>query len=262
MPRRTKVRLRACVRRTGRLKPGSDGAHMRGSPLRLWGGDMSRLKVCRHRPVRPPPLVARLTIAAQHEHLSFAYHSVILPPALDDALHLAFSLRTKLSHFDLADLALNCFLELVQARVGESAFRGSWPARVPRPTGDTLGLPDEVLKDRLLRYWRDGACHFFSRCGFSALILPAQWSPITSTTSHPPALLLSLRSSSASSCRSSRSPSLPRPPCPSRRFCAQQPMRLLPKGRACASRLRRSRSSPSPRSSRAPRPRSGRSCTC
>ncbi|BGP43765.1 hypothetical protein JCM10450v2_007963 [Rhodotorula kratochvilovae] len=97
----------------------------------------------------------------KHEHLSFAYHSVVLPPLLDDALHLSLSLRDKLSHFDLADLALNCFLQLVQARSGEGAFRGSWPAHVKPPDGKTWELPEEVVKDRLFRYWVEVVAHHF-----------------------------------------------------------------------------------------------------
>ncbi|GAA5894640.1 hypothetical protein JCM8208_006033 [Rhodotorula glutinis] len=117
--------------------------------------------------------VARLKL----EHLSAAFHSVVLPPALDDALHLASTLRNKLVPFELADLALNCLLELVQVRAGETAFRGTWPAHVPQPSDKTLSLPDEVVKDRLLRYWRDVVAHHFmhastaSSSAMSALFL-------------------------------------------------------------------------------------------
>ncbi|GAA5839840.1 hypothetical protein JCM9279_005182 [Rhodotorula babjevae] len=104
----------------------------------------------------------------KHEHLSAAFHSAILPPALDDALHLASTLRDKLAPFELADLALNCFLELVQARAGETAFRGTWPIGVPQPSQEMLSLPDEVVKDRLLRYWRDVVAHYFQHAAPAA----------------------------------------------------------------------------------------------
>jgi len=120
--------------------------------------DTTRLKV---RPRLQPPRACALTDAldptSQNEHLSAAFHSVILPPALDNALHLAFTLRDKLAPFELADLALNSLLELVQARAGETAFRGTWPVGVSQPSKEMLAIPDEVVKDRLLRYWRDGA---------------------------------------------------------------------------------------------------------
>ncbi|BGP11690.1 hypothetical protein JCM10049v2_007610 [Rhodotorula toruloides] len=94
------------------------------------------------------------------EHVSTAFSSVILPHLLDEALYLLFSLPA-LSTLDACDTALNAFVQLVEARVGAGAFRGSWPAHVPPPTLATLDLPDVVVKYRLMLYWRDVVAHHF-----------------------------------------------------------------------------------------------------
>ncbi|CDR48999.1 hypothetical protein NBRC10512_005475 [Rhodotorula toruloides] len=94
------------------------------------------------------------------EHVSTAFSSVILPDLLDEALYLLSSLPA-LSALDACDIALNAFVQLVEARVGAGAFRGSWPAHVPPPTLATLDLPDNVVKYRLMLYWRDVVAHQF-----------------------------------------------------------------------------------------------------
>lgn len=95
----------------------------------------------------------------QAEHVSTAFSSVILPHLLDEALYLVSSLPA-LSTIDACDIALNAFVQLVEARVGVGAFQRSWPAHVPPPTLATLDLPDQVVKYRLMLYWRDGASRY------------------------------------------------------------------------------------------------------
>ncbi|GEM11240.1 initiation factor 2B-related protein [Rhodotorula toruloides] len=94
------------------------------------------------------------------EHVSTAFDSVILPHLLDEALYFISSLPA-LSTIDVCDIGLNAFVQLVETRVGTGAFRGSWPAHVPPPTSTTLNLPDQVVKYRLMMYWRDVVAHHF-----------------------------------------------------------------------------------------------------
>ncbi|GAA5833667.1 hypothetical protein JCM11251_003198 [Rhodosporidiobolus azoricus] len=96
----------------------------------------------------------------KHEHVSTCFTLLILPPLLDEALYFATSLAN-LSVIDVSDLALNALLQLVREKVGESAFRGCWPAHVPQPEMRTLELPEEVVKYRLMMFWRDVVAYHF-----------------------------------------------------------------------------------------------------
>ncbi|BGP03792.1 hypothetical protein JCM10021v2_007540 [Rhodotorula toruloides] len=126
------------------------------------------------------------------EHVSTAFSSVILPHLLDEALYLVSSLPA-LSTIDACDIALNAFVQLVEARVGVGAFQRSWPAHVPPPTLATLDLPDQVVKYRLMLYWRDVVAHHFGAANpahapslsalFLRLLLPLKASCLSSQTS-------------------------------------------------------------------------------
>ncbi|GAA5877081.1 hypothetical protein JCM8547_007301 [Rhodosporidiobolus lusitaniae] len=96
----------------------------------------------------------------RHEHLSTSFSLVVLPRLLDETLFFASSL-SNLSAVDVQDLALNTLLQLVRKKTGIGAFRGCWPPHVPPPSEKTLGLPEEVLKYRLMMYWRDVVAHHF-----------------------------------------------------------------------------------------------------
>ncbi|BGP35680.1 hypothetical protein JCM10296v2_007532 [Rhodotorula toruloides] len=126
------------------------------------------------------------------EHISTAFSSVILPHLLDEALYLISSLPA-LSTIDACDIALNAFVQLIEARVGIAAFRGSWPAHIPPPTSATLDLPDQVVKYRLMMYWRDVVAHHFGAANpahapslsalFLRLLLPLKNSSLSPQTS-------------------------------------------------------------------------------
>ncbi|GAA6026407.1 hypothetical protein JCM10207_003173, partial [Rhodosporidiobolus poonsookiae] len=109
-----------------------------------------------------------------HEHIATAYHLVVLPPPLDESLYLA-SAVANLSVLDVSDLALNTLLQLVRSKAGEAAFTGCWPPHVPQPTQKTVKMPEQVLKYRLMMFWRDVV-------GYQFCQVKSAYTPILSAT--------------------------------------------------------------------------------